>query len=137
MISLLVYPNITFPRDLEKDSYVVVLRNVIEQLAKVRDDLEWTILSPSRIESLDELANVEQLPIQLPSYPNTMRTHFNAIALLSSSNPTSRKTHTHDTRKHHRRPHRHRRSRLARRPQRQHLFVAASHHRIRHDLPVR
>ena len=27
---ILVYPNITYMRDLEKDSYVVVLRNVIK-----------------------------------------------------------------------------------------------------------
>ncbi len=29
---ILVYPNITYMRDLEKDSYVVVLRNVIKEL---------------------------------------------------------------------------------------------------------
>ena len=43
---VLVYPNITYMRDLEKDSYVVVLRNVIKELNKVRDDIHWTILSP-------------------------------------------------------------------------------------------
>ena len=32
---VLVYPNITYMRDLEKDSYVVVLRNVIKELNKV------------------------------------------------------------------------------------------------------
>ena len=29
---ILVYPNITYMKDLEKDSYVVVLRNVIKEL---------------------------------------------------------------------------------------------------------
>ena len=43
---ILVYPNITYMKDLEKDSYVVVLRNVINELNKVRDDIHWTILSP-------------------------------------------------------------------------------------------
>ena len=32
---VLVYPNITYMKDLEKDSYVVVLRNVIKELNKV------------------------------------------------------------------------------------------------------
>ena len=32
--NILVYPNITYMRDLEKDSYVVVLRNVIKELNK-------------------------------------------------------------------------------------------------------
>ena len=49
---ILVYPNITYMRDLEKDSYVVVLRNVIEELNKIRDDIHWTILSPTDIKSL-------------------------------------------------------------------------------------
>jgi len=35
---ILVYPNETFQKDLEKDSYVVVLRNVINELNKVRHD---------------------------------------------------------------------------------------------------
>ena len=49
---ILVYPNITYMRDLEKDSYVVVLRNVIKELNKVRDDIHWTIMSPGDIKSL-------------------------------------------------------------------------------------
>ena len=32
---ILVYPNITYMQDLEKDSYVVVLRNVIKELNKI------------------------------------------------------------------------------------------------------
>ena len=43
---ILVYPNITFQKDLEKDSYVVVLHNVIKELNDIRDDIHWTILSP-------------------------------------------------------------------------------------------
>lgn len=83
--SVLVYPNITYARDLEKDSYVVVLRNLIEQLTLIRDDIEWTILSPAPIRSL-EFPNTEQIPIQLPTYPNTMRTHFDATSLLKVLN---------------------------------------------------
>ena len=32
---ILVYPNITYQKDLEKDSYVVVLGNIIRELNKV------------------------------------------------------------------------------------------------------
>ena len=31
---ILVYPNITFQKDLEKDSYVVELRNIIKEMNK-------------------------------------------------------------------------------------------------------
>jgi len=64
---VLVYPNITYMKDLEKDSYVVVLRNVIKELNKVRDDIHWTILSPYEVKSLI-FPNTTQLPIELPSY---------------------------------------------------------------------
>jgi len=73
---ILVYPNITYMRDLEKDSYVVVLRNVIKELNKIRNDIHWTILSPGDIKSLT-FENTTQIPINLPSYPNAMRCHFN------------------------------------------------------------
>ena len=82
---VLVYPNITYMKDLEKDSYVVVLRNVIKELNKVRDDIHWTILSPYEVKSLI-FPNTIQLPIELPSYPNAMRTHFNHKQLLKTIN---------------------------------------------------
>tara|TARA_A100001011_G_scaffold212408_1_gene220625 strand:- start:1000 stop:2325 length:1326 start_codon:yes stop_codon:yes gene_type:complete len=78
---ILVYPNITYMKDLEKDSYVVVLKNVIEETNKVRDDIHWTILSPKHIMSL-QFENTEQLMIKMPSYPNKMRTHFDADEIL-------------------------------------------------------
>ena len=77
---ILVYPNITYQQDLEKDSYVVVLHNVIKELNKVRNDIHWTILSPYETPSLC-FDNTTHLPITLPSYPNAMRTHFNFIEL--------------------------------------------------------
>ena len=82
---VLVYPNITYMKDLEKDSYVVVLRNVIKELNKVRDDIHWTILSPTEVKSLI-FPNTTQLPIELPSYPNAMRTHFNHKQILKTIN---------------------------------------------------
>ena len=48
---VLVYPNITFQQDLEKDSYVIVLGNIIRELNKIRDDIHWTIFSPHEIVS--------------------------------------------------------------------------------------
>jgi hypothetical protein len=33
--NILVYPNITYQKDLEKDSYVVVLCNIIKELNKM------------------------------------------------------------------------------------------------------
>ena len=79
-IKILVYPNITYMQDLEKDSYVVVLRNVIKELNEVRDDLHWTIISPSEIQSLI-FPNTKQLLLPMPSYPNAMRTHFDFTSI--------------------------------------------------------
>ena len=42
---VLVYPNITFQQDLEKDSYVVVLGNIIRELNKIGDDVSIGTLS--------------------------------------------------------------------------------------------
>ena len=72
---ILVYPNITFQQDLEKDSYVVVLGNIIRELNKIRNDIHWTIFSPHEISSLN-FENTTQLNLTLPSYPNAMRVHF-------------------------------------------------------------
>ena len=85
---ILVYPNITYMRDLEKDSYVVVLANVIRELNKIRDDVHWTILSPMKsskceIESL-RFENTLQLPVEFPSYPNAMRTHFDYVNFMKA-----------------------------------------------------
>ena len=49
---ILVYPTETYQNDLEKDSYVVVLRNVIKELNEVRDDIHWTILTSKHVKSL-------------------------------------------------------------------------------------
>ena len=72
---ILVYPNITFQKDLEKDSYVVVLGNIIKELNKIRNDLHWTIISPELISSL-QFDNTEQLIVPQLTYPNSMRMSF-------------------------------------------------------------
>ena len=79
---ILVYPNITYQKDLEKDSYVIVLGNIIRELNKIRDDIHWTILSPGgEIGSLS-FENTNQLPIEFPPYPNAMRLHFNQKQII-------------------------------------------------------
>ena len=80
---ILVYPNITFKKDLEKDSYVVVLGNIIRELNKIRDDLFFTIISPSYINSL-QFDNPEQIIVDSLAkiaYPNFMRGDFPAVEL--------------------------------------------------------
>ena len=72
---ILVYPNITFQKDLEKDSYVVVLGNIIKEMNKIRNDLHWTIISPELISSL-QFDNTEQLIVPQLTYPNSMRMSF-------------------------------------------------------------
>lgn len=73
---ILVYPNITSPiENLERDSYVIVLREIINYLNSIRNDLHWTVITPALINYGE---HVEQRLINLPEYPNMMRMHFNA-----------------------------------------------------------
>ena len=82
---ILVYPNITYQKDLEKDSYVVVLGNIIRELNRIRNDIHWTIFSPTHIDSLS-FKNTEQLILPLPSYPNAMRLHFDQKTIINAIN---------------------------------------------------
>ncbi len=74
---ILVYPNITYLKDLEKDSFVVVLGNIIRELNKIRNDLHFTIIVPEFVNSL-KFSNTEQLPLKnaFLGYPNSMRMDF-------------------------------------------------------------
>ena len=73
---ILVYPNITYQKDLEKDSYIEVIKNVIKNLNEIRDDLYFILLQPEYLKCLD-FPNTEQRILPMPSYPNSMRLHFN------------------------------------------------------------
>jgi glycosyltransferase involved in cell wall biosynthesis len=78
---VLVYPNITYAKDLEKDSFIVVLKNIIEYMRTTQHSIHWTVLVPYKTECLNTLKdNVDQIIYELPTYPNTMRTHFNSNA---------------------------------------------------------
>ena len=72
---ILVWPNITYSEDLEKDSYVVVLSNVIREVNKIVPGVFWTIVTPKEVNSL-KFQNTEQIIYDFPTYPNSMRIHF-------------------------------------------------------------
>lgn len=78
---VLVYPNITWAKDLKKDSFVIVIDNIIQNLAKVRDDIHWTLLLPEELPMFRK-DNITQLIYDVPTYPNQMRCHFDTKALL-------------------------------------------------------
>lgn len=79
---VLVYPNITWGQSLEKDSYVIVIYNIIKHLSLIRSDLHWTLLLPSSLPLFNEFSNVVQLEYPLPSFPNEMRVYFDSEKLL-------------------------------------------------------
>ena len=90
---MLVYPNITKSgKDITKDSYIVLLPDVIKTLLKINEQLHITLLLPSnvkrdeRIRKLDKSTSVEIKPFDVPSNNNTMRTtfFFNAQTLLDA-----------------------------------------------------
>ena len=74
-IRILVYPNITFSKNLAKDSYIQVITNMITELNKIRDDLFFYLILPEFLEMLD-FHNTSQLIMKVPTYPPTMRSHF-------------------------------------------------------------
>lgn len=78
---ILVYPNITWSKDLSKDSYVVVINNIIKNLSKIRDDIHWTLLLPEKL-NIFEKDNIEQVLYSVPTYPNQMRAHFDTQDFL-------------------------------------------------------
>ena len=74
-VRILVYPNITFQKDLEKDSYIQVIKNQINLLNTIRDDLWFYLILPEPVPSL-VFDNVTQYYMEFPTYPPTMRSHF-------------------------------------------------------------
>ena len=74
-VRILVYPNITFQKDLEKDSYIQVIKQQINLLNQIRDDLWFYLILPEPVPSL-AFDNVTQWYVPMPTYPPTMRSHF-------------------------------------------------------------
>ena len=85
-VRVLVYPNITFQKDLEKDSYIQVIKKQIKLLNEIRNDLWFYLILPCPVSSLN-FDNVTQYYIDLPTYPPTMRSHFdvNTVQKLLNS----------------------------------------------------
>lgn len=77
MIRALVYPNITYAKDIAKDSFVQYLATVIAKLNTLREDLFWTIWMPERIKALD-FPNTIQVEWPMPTHAPAMRVHFDA-----------------------------------------------------------
>lgn len=78
---VLVYPNITYKKDLKKDSYVDVLAKMLKAMNKATNKYFFYILTPEVLDCFN-YPNVKQIIYDLPSYPNQMRTHFDSEKLL-------------------------------------------------------
>jgi glycosyltransferase involved in cell wall biosynthesis len=74
-VRVLWYPNITFQKDLEKDSYIQVVKNQIKLLNEIRDDLWHYMILPCPVPSL-QFDNVTQWYMDFETYPQTMRSAF-------------------------------------------------------------
>ena len=74
-VRVLWYPNITFQKDLEKDSYIQVVKNQIKLLNEIRDDLWHYMILPCPVPSL-QFDNVTQWYMDFETYPQTMRSSF-------------------------------------------------------------
>ena len=79
---VLIYPNITWAKDLNKDSFVVVTNNIIKNLEKIRNDIHWTILLPESLACFNQ-DNIDQVVYKVPTYPNQMRCHFDTQDFLN------------------------------------------------------
>jgi hypothetical protein len=77
---VLIYGNYTDIENLERDSFVQVLKPVLTNMDD-RHKIHYTLLTPSTIKSLNK-PNVKQVIYKLPTYPNLMRTHFDATEFL-------------------------------------------------------
>lgn len=77
---MFIYGNYTYRSNLEADSLVVVLKNVIPYLTK-RFKMHFTVMVPQIVNSLN-FPNVEQVIYTLPQHINTMRCHFDTRKFL-------------------------------------------------------
>ena len=77
----LVYPNITYQKDFTKDSYYIIMSRILEHLTKLRPDVHFTVLTPEIMPGF-QYKNTEQVIYKQPSYPNTMRCHFDTKRLM-------------------------------------------------------
>ena len=76
----LVYPNITFQKDFTKDSYYIIMSNILKYLTALRQDIHFTVLTPEIMPGF-QYENTEQVIYKQPTYPNEMRQHFDTYQL--------------------------------------------------------
>ena len=74
-VRILIYPNITYQKQLSTDSYIQVITNQIKLLNEIRDDLWFYMILPKPVPSL-QFDNVTQWFIEFETYPPTMRSNF-------------------------------------------------------------
>lgn len=86
-VRVLVYPNITFQKDLEKDSYIQVIKKQIKLLNEIRNDLWFYLILPCPVPSL-KFDNVTQWFIDFETYPPTMRSQFRVDVMRKMLNNT-------------------------------------------------
>lgn len=86
-VRILVYPNITFQKDLEKDSYIQVIKQQINLLNQIRSDLWFYLILPEEVPSLN-FENTTQWIVPMPTYPPTMRSHFDVPKIQKLLNET-------------------------------------------------
>ena len=72
---VLVYPNITYQKDFTKDSYYIIMSNILKYLTALRKDIHFTVLTPEIMPGF-QYENTEQVIYKQPTYPNEMRQHF-------------------------------------------------------------
>ena len=59
---VLVYPNITKKyNEIMKDSYIVLLPKVLQEISKINKSVHFTVLNPVHLYELDEMKNVKQV----------------------------------------------------------------------------
>ena len=74
-IRILVYPNITYAKDLTKDSYIAYLALMMRALTAVNPNLFFYVLTPKTLPMFDA-PNVEQILYAIPTHAPVMRVHF-------------------------------------------------------------
>ena len=78
---MLVWGNYTFRDNLEADSLVVVMKNVIPFLS-ARYKIHFTVVVPELIKSFGQFSNVEQVIFPFPTYCPQMRAHFDTVRFM-------------------------------------------------------
>ena len=79
---VLVVPNITYQKDIDKASFVKFFSDLVRELNKTRDDLIWHVPLTAYSRLLNIPNVVQYTNLRLPTYPNSMRGYFDHRAWL-------------------------------------------------------